>query len=256
MALMGTDISGDADSIGHAYRVTFEYVSLKMNGAMMFTPLWMPTAKNREFRAAKALLDQGGMELIARRRAQPSTGDVLGRLVEATDEESGQGMSDEQLRDEVITLLTAGHETGGAALSWALYLLGKHPDVQEQLHDEVHAVLGAQVWDRQSMIRIWLGPLSLPQYEAFLPGGVLLRKLVDWMRLYLGFELEWDVRLLLTAAAVPHLRLGAGTRLGWTTWLGHRGNAADAGDLCLNAEAFVTRSMPATEAGVRGASGV
>ena len=118
------------------------------------------------------------------------------------------------------------------------------------------AVLGAQVWDRQSKIRIWLGPLSLPQYEAFLPGGVLLRKLVDWMRLYLGFELEWDVRLLLTAAAVPHLRLGAGTRLGWTTWLGHCGNAADAGDLCLNAEAFVTRSMPATEAGVRGASGV
>ncbi len=142
MALMGTDISGDADSIGHAYRVTFEYVSLKMNGAMMFTPPWMPTARNREFRAAKALLDQVVMELIARRRANPSTGDVLGRLVEATDEESGQGMSDEQLRDEVITLLTAGHETGGAALSWALYLLGKHPEVQEQLHDEVHAVLG------------------------------------------------------------------------------------------------------------------
>ncbi len=139
--LMGTDISDDADAIGQAYRTTFEYVSLKMNGHLMFSPLWLPTRLNREFRAAKSLLDGVVMDLIARRRREPEHNDVLGRLIAAQDEESGIGMTDSQLRDEVITLLTAGHETGGAALSWALYLLAKHPDAQQQLHDEVHAVL-------------------------------------------------------------------------------------------------------------------
>jgi cytochrome P450 len=66
---------------------------------------------------------------------------MLDRLLAAQDEQSGAGMSDQQLKDEVITLLTAGHETAGAALSWAWYLLATHPDVQEALHDEAHAHL-------------------------------------------------------------------------------------------------------------------
>jgi type VI secretion system protein ImpH len=76
-----------------------------------------------------------------------------------------------------------------------------------------------------------------------------LRKLVDWVRLYASFELDWDVRLLLKKEEVPPPRLGAGRRLGWTTWLGHRRADIDADDLCLNAEAFVG------PAGVRGIEG-
>ena len=59
------------------------------------------------------------------------------------------------------------------------------------------AVAGREVWDRQHKFRIHLGPLTPDQYERFLPGGQLLRKLVDWVRFYVGFELEWDVRLCL-----------------------------------------------------------
>jgi type VI secretion system protein ImpH len=101
-------------------------------------------------------------------------------------------------------------------------------------------VLGARVWDRQHKFRLRIGPLSLPQYESFLPGGAPLAQLVDWVRLYLGMELEWDVRLRLARAEVPRLTLGRQGRLGWTTWLGHRSGATDADDLCLNAESFVT----------------
>jgi type VI secretion system protein ImpH len=103
------------------------------------------------------------------------------------------------------------------------------------------AVLGAQVWDRQSKFRIHLGPLTLAQYASFLPGGPHLRQLVDWVRTYLCFELYWDVRLELRTAEVPELRLGGGNRLGWTTWLGTRQSNTDAHDLCLDAEAFVGR---------------
>jgi type VI secretion system protein ImpH len=103
------------------------------------------------------------------------------------------------------------------------------------------AVLGAQVWDRQSKFRIVLGPLTLAQYESFLPDGPRLRQLVDWVRNYLCFELAWDVQLLLRADEVPSMRLGGGARLGWTTWLGTRRSDSDADDVCLDAEAFQCR---------------
>jgi len=96
------------------------------------------------------------------------------------------------------------------------------------------AVLGGRVWDRQHKFRIHLGPLTLAQYESFLPGGMPLRKLVDWVRLYLCYELDWDVRMLLKQDEVPTLSLGGRTRLGWTTWLGRRRKPTPADDLHLD----------------------
>jgi type VI secretion system protein ImpH len=113
------------------------------------------------------------------------------------------------------------------------------------------AVLGARVWDHQGKFRIHLGPLTLAQYEAFLPAtpadpkGALLRKLVDWVRFYLCFELDWDVRLGLKREEVPALNLGRRGQLGWTTWLGTRTAASDADDLCLDGEMFVARDRVA-----------
>jgi type VI secretion system protein ImpH len=104
------------------------------------------------------------------------------------------------------------------------------------------AVLGKRVWDRQHSFRLHVGPLRLEEYQSFLPTGPMLKKLVDWVRLYLSFELEWDVRLILAMDEVPALELGRGRRLGWTTWLGTRRTTADAADLCLRAEAFVDRA--------------
>jgi type VI secretion system protein ImpH len=104
------------------------------------------------------------------------------------------------------------------------------------------AVLGSRVWDRQNKFQVCLGPLTFAQYQSFLPGGPMLRKLVDWVRLYLSFELDWDVRLRLDKSEVPSLTLGGGGRLGWTTWLGSRRVETDADALCLVAEAFVDRA--------------
>jgi type VI secretion system protein ImpH len=108
-------------------------------------------------------------------------------------------------------------------------------------------VIGGRVWDRQSKFQIGLGPLTFSQYESFLPGGPMLQKLADWVRLYLSFELDWDIRLVLQKGEVPTLKLSAANqrgqagRLGWTTWLGRRERDTDADDLCLVAEAFVNR---------------
>ena len=117
------------------------------------------------------------------------------------------------------------------------------------------AVLGARVWDHQSKFRIHFGPLTLEQYEAFLPtrpgerpgpsSGRLLQKLVDWVRFYLCFELDWDVRLRLKRDEVPVLKLGFAGQLGWTTWLGTRRSSVDAADLCLDGEMFVAEARVA-----------
>ena len=103
------------------------------------------------------------------------------------------------------------------------------------------AVLGRRVWDRQHKMRVHLGPLTLTEYESFLPDGTMLQKLVDWVRFYLSFELDWDVRLMLAMDEVPQMQLGRMGRLGWTTWLGTRTASTDAADLCLQAERFVAR---------------
>lgn len=68
---------------------------------------------------------------------------MLARLMAAVDDESGQGMSDRQLRDEVMTFLLAGHETTGSALAWTWSLLGRHPEIRERLEAEVDATVAA-----------------------------------------------------------------------------------------------------------------
>jgi len=105
----------------------------------------------------------------------------------------------------------------------------------------VNAVLGRRVWDRQSKFRITIGPMSLAQYQDFLPGSSTLQRLADWVALYSNGELAWDVRLKLQHDAVPPLELGRGTRLGWTSWLGRRPGSRDADDLVLDAERLLAR---------------
>jgi type VI secretion system protein ImpH len=113
------------------------------------------------------------------------------------------------------------------------------------------AMLGSRIWDRQHKFRIWIGPLDLAQYESFLPGGTAIAKIVAWVRQYVNFELDWDLRLVLTRAQVPQTRLGEYGRLGWTTWLGKRGpRTADVDDLRLNPEELLhTRRAAGLDAG-------
>ncbi|AXF03898.1 type VI secretion system baseplate subunit TssG [Paraburkholderia hospita] len=83
----------------------------------------------------------------------------------------------------------------------------------------VSTLLGARVWDCQHKFRIVVGPLTLADYERFLPGGDSLRRLTDWVRNYVRDGLDWDVNLWLKQEDVPRLALGRRARLGYTSWL-------------------------------------
>lgn len=140
-ALFGADISGEADEVGRAYREAFAHISYRMNHPFS-APTWLPTSRNRRFARSKALLDRVVLGLLAeRRQGGEAHDDLLAMLMATRDEESQDRLSDRQLLDEALTLLTAGHETVGAALSWTWYLLARYPEVQRALHDEVDATL-------------------------------------------------------------------------------------------------------------------
>ncbi len=98
------------------------------------------------------------------------------------------------------------------------------------------AVAGRAVWDRQHRFRLRMGPMSRAVYTNLLPSGRGHRQLLDWVRSYIGIELDWDVRLVLAATEVPSARLGSGSRLGWTTWLGTNATPRDRDDLLLDPE--------------------
>lgn len=95
------------------------------------------------------------------------------------------------------------------------------------------AIVGARVWDRQQKFRIRLGPMDLTAYQALLPGGQGLKKLVSWVRLYVGHELAFDINLVLSAAQVPKVQLGRIGQLGWSSWLTSKPVERDMGDLVL-----------------------
>ena len=163
--LFSHDVSGEADTLGRAFRTVMAYVSRRMNSQLTL-PLWVPTASNRALRHAKELLDRVVLEVIeGRRRHGPNAGDLLDLLLAARDEESNTGMTDQQLRDEVLTLLGAGHDTVGAALSWTWHLLGQHPDIQESLADEARGRLGGRTPDFDDLPHL---PLTRAVFEESL----------------------------------------------------------------------------------------
>jgi cytochrome P450 len=139
--LLGGDVGDAGERVSRSFTVLNEITSDRLN-QLMPLPLWVPTAPNRHYRAALAELDQTVYEIIARRRASDEeTHDLLSMLMRARDVETGAAMTDRQLRDEVTTILLAGHETTAVALTWAFYLLSQNPDAERRLHQELAEVL-------------------------------------------------------------------------------------------------------------------
>jgi len=94
-------------------------------------------------------------------------------------------------------------------------------------------ILGRCFWECQQKFRIKLGPMNLPRYQAFLPGSDSIKRLIAWIKNYVGDEFLWEIQLILKASGVPRLCLGRMGQLGWSSWLGARESRKDADDLVL-----------------------
>jgi cytochrome P450 len=108
-------------------------------------PEWLPRRQPAAYRRAIAEFEALVSRIVSERRADGiDRGDLLSLLLAARDPETGMGMSDQQLRDEILTIFAAGHETTATALSWIWYLLAQHPEAEARLHEELDSVLGGR----------------------------------------------------------------------------------------------------------------
>ena len=145
--LFSVDLTAEAREIGNIFnRLNVLFIQMALEAFSLYTlkiPFWPRTRKiNRDIRA----LDQLIYDMIAQRSQDDDAGnDLLGMLLSARDEDTGIGMSEKQIRDEALTLLIAGHETTSLLLTWFFYCLGRYPEVEAQLHDEVDRALNGRL---------------------------------------------------------------------------------------------------------------
>lgn len=143
-ALFSIDLSGEAAELTEAVLTTLDYI-LYRSRVPFAPPPAIPTRPNRRFKHALRRLDQTVYALIQQRRQRPDEGnDLLAMLLRAYDAETGEGMDDRQLRDEILTLVIAGHETVASALTWTWYLLAQYPEVEASLHAELQQQLNGR----------------------------------------------------------------------------------------------------------------
>ncbi|MDR1990727.1 MAG: cytochrome P450 [Acidobacteriaceae bacterium] len=144
--LLGSDVDAEAATVGRALS---DVVASFWLALLPFFDVIerLPLPVFRRGREARAELDRVIYRLIAERRANPGDrGDLLSMLLSAQDEENGgQGMTDQQVRDEAMTIFLAGHETTANALAWTWHLIGQSREVEASLHEELDRVLGGRV---------------------------------------------------------------------------------------------------------------
>lgn len=139
-ALFSLDVGPEVDRIERCNQVILRFLQERFYTPLI--PTWLPTPANRRAGAARRSLEEIVRRIIEERRGsdrQPD--DLLGLLLSVRDEETGRPMDEAQIRDEVMTLLLAGHETTANTLAWACYLLARHPEVERRLVAELGRVL-------------------------------------------------------------------------------------------------------------------
>ena len=142
--LFDADVSGGAWDVGQALHVLMEDFS-RTRTRVFRLPTFVPTPTRLRTRRAVERLDRLVYGIIAARRASgEDRGDLLSLLLQAQDADDGSRMTDQQARDEIMTLFLAGHETTAVSLSWTWYLLAQHPEVEARLVEELRSVLGGR----------------------------------------------------------------------------------------------------------------
>ncbi len=144
-----TDLRADAPQLVSAVITALDHVIARSRNPFA-PPIWLPTPANRAFKRAVGALDDAVTRLIAERRAGPPRPDLLQTLLDTRDED-GRPMQPRLLRDELVTLIVAGHETVASALTWAWALLAQHPAAADRLALEADAAASAGPLDPRDL---------------------------------------------------------------------------------------------------------
>jgi cytochrome P450 len=202
-AIFGGDVDRAAPVVDWAFPVLNDW-TFRRAMSPVATPASWPTPRNRAAARAQEALYGEIDELIAERTGNGGGEDLLSRLVDARDPDTGEAMDVQQVRDEALIFLLAGHETTSTALTFTLHLLGCHEDEQERVREEIDAVLGGR----------------LPALEDYPALGRTAMAVKEAMRLYPPAYATG--RLLTTEDEIGGHRIPAGSFIAVSQWATHR----------------------------------
>jgi cytochrome P450 len=201
--LFSVEVKEDTQRVAGALNVLMRHTS---GGRMILPPVvrHLPVPALMRVKRAVRELNEIVNRIIRERRASgQDTGDLLSMLMAARDED-GSGMTDRQLRDEILTFLLAGHETTAVSLSWTWYLLSQHPEVEHKLHQELSQALGGRTPQLENMSR-------LPYTDKVLK---------ESMRLY---PPAWSLaRTVAKEIDIAGYRIPVGANVVMSQWIMHR----------------------------------
>ncbi len=203
--LLSADVMSQADHVGAALTDALEHL-IHRTLHPLSAPDWVPTGRNRRFHRALETLDGVVLGLIAeRRKGQGPTGDLLAMLMESKDPETGEGMTDAQLRDEAMTIFLAGHETTANNLAWTMMLVGQAPEVERRLLAEASEVLGTGTPSMESVHRLPYGTNVIKESLRLYPPVWSLGRRVVEEEVVDGWRFPKDALLFVSPWAIHRL---------------------------------------------------
>jgi cytochrome P450 len=184
-ALFSVDLLQDSSGLGRSIEMGSRYFAYRL-GRLFAPPLWVPTKINREYKAAVQSVLHIVPDMISARRqfiAQHGTADegerqfdMIDLLLAARYEDTDEGMDDEQLATEIRMFIAAGHETTSNTLTWTLYLLSQHPDVEAKLHREVDETLSGRLPTTDDLARLPYAKMVLEEAMRLYPAAWVLAR--------------------------------------------------------------------------------
>ena len=169
-ALWSDDAKSETEELLEAWNIAFNFISDHL-WSLIKLPLNIPTAQNRQMKQALETLDRIAYKIIRdRRKSQTEYNDMLAMLMDARDE-SGEGMSDRELHDEIMTMFSAGFETTGLTMAWIWYVLSQHPIIERQVHQEVTTVLEGRTPTFEDLPQLKYTKMVIQEVLRLYPGA-------------------------------------------------------------------------------------
>ena len=202
--LFYNEVDNTTDRIYHLVSKASEIISKRIDSPFQL-PDWVPTLNNINQRIILKEMDELFFSIIDRRRQkQESHEDLLSMLMEAKDEETGEGMSNQQLRDEILTIFVAGHETTQIALSWTFYLLSTNPEKYKIVLKEIDETLNGELPTAINIRGLhYLKQVIDESMRCFPPAWIMGRKTIE-KDVIDGYEIEADTNIIMPIYVVHH----------------------------------------------------
>lgn len=196
-SMFSSGVEDKAQIVGEEITRLNNYAVDKINSPFPI-PHWIPTPLNRKERKSLDTLDKVIFEIInTRRKSKEQKDDLLSMLLDVQDEDTGERMSDQQLRDEVMTIFIAGNETSSNALTWTLYLLSQNPDIEKRFVQEIKERFTDKPITTQNIMEFHYSRMILEEsMRLYPPAWIVGRRPLEDVEIE-GYQIPKDTNILM-----------------------------------------------------------